>query len=58
MALWKGGAKVAGLGLLAFAAVGSFFHYVAAGPDEVAKGDEEDATALAHGEEPAPREHH
>ena len=58
VALWKGGAKIAGLGLLAFAAVGSFFHYVAAGPDEVAKGDEEDATALAHGEQPKQREHH
>ena len=58
VAIWKGGAKIAGLGLLGLAAVGSFFHYVAAGPDEVAMGDEEDATALAHGEEPQHRDHH
>jgi formate dehydrogenase iron-sulfur subunit len=55
--IWKGGAKVAGLGLLTLAAVGSFFHYVAAGPDEVVKADEHDAFDLAHGEEPPKRDH-
>ena len=55
--LWKGGFKAVGLAGLALAAVGSFFHYVAAGPDEVAKADETDAFGLAHGEEPPKRDH-
>ncbi|MCX8252530.1 formate dehydrogenase-O, Fe-S subunit [Beijerinckiaceae bacterium RH AL1] len=55
--LWKGSFKIVGLATLAFAAVGSFFHYVAAGPDEVAKHDEDDAFDLSHGKQPPPRDH-
>ena len=46
--LWKGGFKMVGLAGLALAAVGSFFHYVAAGPDEADKHDEDVAYDLAH----------
>ena len=46
--LWKGGFKVVGLAGLALAAVGSFFHYVSAGPDEADKHDEDVAYDLAH----------
>ena len=41
--IWKGGFKLAGLGLLAVSAIGSFFHYVAKGPDEVDGHDEAEA---------------
>ena len=33
---------------LAVAAIGSFFHYVAAGPDEVNRADETVAADMAH----------
>lgn len=46
VAFWKGGLKVAGLGLMAAAAVGSFFHYVAKGPDEVDSHDEAEAERM------------
>ena len=35
VAFWKGGAKMFGLAAMGFAAVGGFFHYVTAGPNEV-----------------------
>jgi formate dehydrogenase iron-sulfur subunit len=41
--LWKGWFKVFGLGALAVAAVGGFFHYVTAGPDEVPPEEEAEA---------------
>lgn len=46
--LWKGGFKMVGLAGLALAAVGSFFHYVSAGPDEPDRHDEDVAYDLAH----------
>ena len=46
VAIWKGAFKVAGLGLLAMTAVGSFFHYVAKGPDEVENHDEVEAERM------------
>ena len=59
--LWKGGFKAVGLAGLALAAVGSFFHYIAAGPDEADKHDEDEAYDLAHsetkGEEPRKGDH-
>jgi formate dehydrogenase iron-sulfur subunit len=45
--LWKGWFKVFGLGALAVAAVGGFFHYVTAGPDEVPPEEEEEAADIA-----------
>ncbi len=46
--LWKGGFKAVGLAGLALAAVGSFFHYVAAGPNEVDKHEEDEAYEMTH----------
>ena len=46
--LWKGGFKAVGLAGLALAAVGSFFHYVAAGPNEVDKHEEDEAYGMTH----------
>jgi formate dehydrogenase iron-sulfur subunit len=43
--IWKGGFKIFGLATLAIAAVGGFFHYVTAGPDEVPPDEEEEAAA-------------
>ena len=51
VALWKGGFKAVGLAGLALAAVGSFFHYVAAGPDETDSNDETVAFDMAHFED-------
>ena len=48
--LWKGGFKIVGLAGLALAAVGSFFHYVSAGPNEVEKHDEDEAYDMTHGD--------
>jgi formate dehydrogenase iron-sulfur subunit len=47
---WKGGFKIFGLGMLAAAAVGGFFHYITAGPDEVPLAEEEEAVAEAEAE--------
>ena len=52
---WKGGFKMVGLAGLALAAVGSFFHYVAAGPDEADKHDEDVAYDLAHEDDRQPK---
>ena len=46
VALWKGGAKVFGLATMGFAALAGFFHYVTAGPNEVAPEEEEEAIDL------------
>ena len=43
VAFWKGGFKVFGLATLAVAAVGGFFHYITAGPDEVPLAEEAEA---------------
>jgi formate dehydrogenase iron-sulfur subunit len=47
VAFWKGGFKVAGLAMLAATVVGSFFHYVTAGPDEVSTDEESRAASEA-----------
>ncbi len=52
--LWKGGFKMVGLAGLALAAVGSFFHYVSAGPDEADRHDEDVAYDLAHEDDKKP----
>ena len=52
--LWKGGFKMVGLAGLALAAVGSFFHYVSAGPDEPDRHDEDVAYDLAHEDDAKP----
>ena len=48
VAFWKGGAKVFGLATMGFAAVAGFFHYITAGPNEVALEEEEEAVELDH----------
>lgn len=50
--LWKGGFKALGLATLAVAAVGSFFHYVSAGPNEVEKREEDEAYDMTRRDEP------
>ncbi len=44
---WKGFAKPLAVAAMAFAAIGSFFHYVGVGPDETDDEDEEKAAKLA-----------
>ena len=47
---WKGGFKIFGLATLGLAAVGGFFHYITAGPDEVPLAEEEVAAEEAREE--------
>jgi formate dehydrogenase iron-sulfur subunit len=44
---WKGFAKPLAVAAMAFAAIGSFFHYVGVGPDETDDEDEVKAAKLA-----------
>ncbi|MGY2049318.1 formate dehydrogenase subunit beta [Methylobacterium sp. JK268] len=46
---WKGGAKVIGLATMGLAAIGGFFHYITAGPNEVVPEEEEEAVAVERG---------
>ena len=45
--MWKGMTKYAGMGLIAAAAVGAFFHRVVAGANRVSDEDEANAAKLA-----------
>ncbi len=46
VSLWKGGAKVFGLAVIGLGVIGSFFHYIIVGPNEVTEEAETEALRL------------